>query len=345
VTRLPPLWIQAGDYAASVDRRLMGALWPRGAVEGMNVGSDGAGLYVLVTEGSAAVPVARYGSDDVQVALCALTGAWEQVALQPAPPPGTDRIDAINIWVRSDDATGGAENDWTCEAWPGAPAPSPVPPDIAGIRGLGRLPIALVYVAGGAAVITNAAISRISNPPLAPLTSHMVPRGVLFNGSGPPGQVQVTNGLVWQTGNFGAGPNLPRHPRKFVRVTVAAHFTTPANSRTVNNRLTVTVLDGAGGGIIARDFWHLLPTLESQASEFPMVGHGSYTFATSAEVLQVRVDQAGGQTNPALGFIYPALSVDVAVDDVGSPDWLDPTFAQLPAPPDAELEPNEEREP
>jgi hypothetical protein len=342
VTRLPPLWIQAGDYAASVDRRLMGALWPRGAVEGMNVGPDGGGLYVLVTEGSAAVPVVRYGSDDVQVALCALTGAWERVDLQPAPPPGTDRIDAINIWVRTDDGTGQAENDWIAEDWPGAPAPAPVPPDIAGIRALGRLPIALVRVAGGAAVIAPSDVSRIDNPPLRPLTSHQVPRGVLFNGSGPPAQVEVANGLVWQTGVFAAPGNLFGHPRKFVRVSVSAYFTTTTNSRAVNNWLTVTVLDGAGSGIIAREFWRLLPTQESIGIEASLVGHGSYTFATSAETLQVRVDQGSGG---ALPFRYAPLSVDIAVDDVGSPDWLDPTFAQLPAPPDAEPEPNGEREP
>jgi hypothetical protein len=154
VTRYWPQWLQARDYAASVDRRLLGALWPAPATAGVEVGISGSGaMDVAVQPGQVAVPTANSTgstlctSDDVEI-----------VTLTAAEPAGTDRVDLIVCRARGTDLGDAGFEDFIFEAVRGDPAlpPAPVPPTPAGTVALAR-----VLVPGGSAMVDAANITDV----------------------------------------------------------------------------------------------------------------------------------------------------------------------------------------
>lgn len=157
MTRYTPLWLQQGNYPASVDRALIGALWPNGGVSGMAV-TAGTGMTVNVASGRAAVPTVN-GTGTV---LCS-SDAVEVATLTAAPPGGQNRYDLVTVQPRGNDLDGGANNDWILNVVTGTAAASPTVPTVPA----GQLALAQVYVPGGSASVTPANIvdlRKILNP-------------------------------------------------------------------------------------------------------------------------------------------------------------------------------------
>ena len=121
MTRYAPQWLQAGSYPASLDRRLVGALWPVAASTGCAV-TPGAAMSANVASGQVAVPTQNNSGST----LCS-SDATENVVLAAAP--GTNsRIDLIVCQPRGNDLDGGANNDFIFTAVTGTVAASPVAP-------------------------------------------------------------------------------------------------------------------------------------------------------------------------------------------------------------------------
>lgn len=182
MTRFTPLWQQAGTYAAAVDRRLLGALWPTPSGTGGAVtpGASG-GMAVDAAPGMVAIPT----SNNTGSQLCAWD-APETVTLDPSPPSGTDRVDLVIVQARAADVDGGANNDFVLAFVKGADgggAPA-VPPN--------AVALAQVTVPGGAAAIVagNIADARPGST-LAAGIPLWVPRGLIAHIWGPP--TQLTN--------------------------------------------------------------------------------------------------------------------------------------------------------
>ena len=57
MTKYQPLWQQAGSYAASVDRGLLGSLWPAGGTTGAAVAAVANTMQVQAQPGTVAVPM------------------------------------------------------------------------------------------------------------------------------------------------------------------------------------------------------------------------------------------------------------------------------------------------
>jgi hypothetical protein len=151
MTRFTPLWEQAGDYAASVDRRLLGALWPRPASSGGAV-TPGSGMTVSIAPGSVAVPTLNSTGS----VLC-VSDAVETVTLDPAPPTGNSRYDLIICQPRAADIDGGSNNDFIFDNVSGVAATSPAIP----ATPAGTVALARILVAGGSASIPSANITDI----------------------------------------------------------------------------------------------------------------------------------------------------------------------------------------
>jgi len=165
VTRFAPLWLQAQSYAAGVDRRLIGALWPAARSTGGAVTAS-TGMSVQAAAGSVAVPAAN-GTGS---ALC-VWDAPETVNLTPSPPSGSNRIDTIICQSRGQDLDGGANDDFLITAVAGTAATTPVAPTVPA----GAVALADVYVGGGVASIVagnitdrrpgNLAVPIVAVPP------------------------------------------------------------------------------------------------------------------------------------------------------------------------------------
>ncbi len=144
MTRFAPLWIQASNYPAGVDRRLLGALWPQPAVSGMAV-TPASAMTVNIAPGQAAIPAAN-GTGAV---LCT-SDAIEQVTLATAPASGQNRYDLVVAQARGNDLDGGANNDWLFAAVTGSAAASPAVPAVPA----GAVAVARVYVPGASVTVT-----------------------------------------------------------------------------------------------------------------------------------------------------------------------------------------------
>ena len=118
MTRYTPLWLQAGSYAAGVDRRLIAAVWPAPVVNGCAVTAATA-MNVNVAAGSVVVPTAN----NTGSVLC-VSDAVEVVTLATAPASGTNRIDYICCQVASTDIGTAAGDAFNFIAVAGVP-PSP----------------------------------------------------------------------------------------------------------------------------------------------------------------------------------------------------------------------------
>jgi hypothetical protein len=180
VTRYVPQWLQSGTYAASLDRRLIGALWPAPACSGCAVTAAGVGMDLHVDAGQVAVPSPN-GTGSV---LCT-SDAIETVTPAPAPPAGTDRVDLIVCQPRSMDLDGVSnQEDFIFAVVAGAEgAPPGAPPAVPA----GTVALAQVHVAGGSASLTAANItdrrpSGLAVPAPLPDTA---PRGLVASKTNP----------------------------------------------------------------------------------------------------------------------------------------------------------------
>ena len=144
MTRYAPQWLQSGSYAASLDRRLIGALWPAPASSGCLVSAVGTGMDVHVDPGQVAVP----SPNNTGTVLCT-SDAVETLTLAPAPPAGTDRVDLIVCQPRSVDLDGtSSQEDFIFAIVAGAEG---APPGAAPAVPAGTVALAQVHVAGGSA--------------------------------------------------------------------------------------------------------------------------------------------------------------------------------------------------
>jgi hypothetical protein len=185
MTRYTPQWLQAGSYPASLDRRLLGALWPAAAVSGMTVSPAG-GMLLNVAAGQAAVPTAN----NTGSVLCS-SDAVEQVVLGAAPGAGTNRIDVVTVMPRGNDLDGGANTDFIFNVIAGAAVASPVAPAVPA----GQVAIANVFVGGGVAAIVAANITDVRPLGLAVGGSAALPPPL---GAGAPTQGYTDpSGEVW----------------------------------------------------------------------------------------------------------------------------------------------------
>ena len=151
MTRYTPLWLQAGNYAAAVDRRLVGALWPGPASAGCAV-TPGTAMQVQVAAGQVAVP-SQNGTGST---LCA-SDAVELVNLTAAPGAGTNRIDVVICQPRGNDLDGGANNDFIFTVVTGTAAATPAVP----ATPAGAVALADIYVGGGVASIVAGNITDV----------------------------------------------------------------------------------------------------------------------------------------------------------------------------------------
>ena len=147
MARLTPLWMQNGSYPSTYDRRLLGALWPLGGVDGMACTVIPGTMNISVYQGTAVVPDSRVPGASY---LCT-ADASEIVGLPAAPPSGLDRIDLIVVRPR-DAAYGGADTDWILDPVIGVPAASPLVPGVPA----GTLALVQQRVIGGQASLSQA---------------------------------------------------------------------------------------------------------------------------------------------------------------------------------------------
>lgn len=152
MTRYTPQWLQSGSYAASQDRRLLGALWPGPASAGCAVSTPVGTMNVNVAPGSVAVP----SQNNTGSSLCT-SDAIETVTLPAAPPSGTNRIDLIICRPRGTDLDGGGNNDFIFDSVQGSAVASPSVP----ATPAGTVALATVYLTGGSASIAAANINDV----------------------------------------------------------------------------------------------------------------------------------------------------------------------------------------
>lgn len=151
MTRYTPQWIQAGTYAGSQDRRLIGALWPLPASNGCQV-TTASGMSVNISPGQVAVPT----SNNTGSTLCS-SDAVETVTLTAAPPSGQSRYDLIICRPRANDIDGGVNNDFIFDFVTGTAATTGsqvVPATPAGTACLAQ-----ILIPGASASITQANIT------------------------------------------------------------------------------------------------------------------------------------------------------------------------------------------
>ena len=181
MTRYAPQWLQSGSYAASQDRRLIGALWPAPASSGCAVSASSA-MTVSITPGQVAVPT----QNNTGATLCSSDGP-ENVTLTAAPSSGSNRYDLIICRPRGNDLDGGANNDFIFDFVTGTPAASPTVP----AAPAGTVALAQIYVPGGSASVTAGNITDVRPGGLA--------TGGTGPGSGPRGYIASAVGPAVQT--------------------------------------------------------------------------------------------------------------------------------------------------
>jgi hypothetical protein len=158
MTKYQPLWQQAGSYAASVDRGLLGSLWPAGGVSGAAVAAVANTMQVQAQPGTVAV-VMQAGQG---VELCRWDAVGDStVTLSAAPPSGQSRIDVYCVQVRDNAVDAGGNNDFIFSAVAGTPAASnPTTP----ATPANALALANITVPGAAANLNAATITTVAVP-------------------------------------------------------------------------------------------------------------------------------------------------------------------------------------
>ena len=151
MTRQTPNWLQQGSYAASVDRRLPGMIWPTAACYG-GVVTVSSGMTVNIAVGSIAVPTAN----NTGTAVCCWD-AVEQCTLAAAPASGSNRYDLVVCQLRGNDIDGGANNDFLFVNVTGTAAATPTVPAVPN----NAVAVAQIYVPGGSASIAGGNITDV----------------------------------------------------------------------------------------------------------------------------------------------------------------------------------------
>lgn len=177
MARYPPQWLQNGSYAASQDRRIIGALWPAPASVGCIV-SPGTGMQVALTAGQVAVP----SSNNTGSVLCT-SDAGETVTL-PAAAPSLNRWDLIICRPRSTDLSTGSGDDFIFDSVQGTPASVPAPP----AAPAGTVVLAQIYIPAGSASVSAGNINNMQPGGLSVASSvapATAPRGYVASAFGP----------------------------------------------------------------------------------------------------------------------------------------------------------------
>lgn len=178
MTRYAPQWVQAQSYPASVDRRLIGAVWPQATASGCAVSVQTGTTVMNVAPGWVVVPSAN----NTGSVLCS-SDAVEVVTLDPCPASGTNRIDLVVCQVSSVDIGTAAGDAFIFTFIKGTPAASPAVPALPA----GSVALAQVLLIGGGVSVLSANITdlRPAGPNNAqPSTSALVSR-------------TDANGVVW----------------------------------------------------------------------------------------------------------------------------------------------------
>ena len=142
-------WLQNGVYPASVDRLLIGALWPRAASVGLAASPQPGTMNVTLTAGQVAVPTG------VNAAVLCSSDQTEIVTHQAAPPSGQSRIDLIIARPRSGDLGPAGPDDFIFDVVTGVAAASPSVPALPATTAL----LHVVTIPGGSVAITAGMIA------------------------------------------------------------------------------------------------------------------------------------------------------------------------------------------
>ena len=200
MTRFAPLWDQDAEYSASVDRRLLAALWPEVGVSGGVVSAQGGGMIINVAPVAAAIP-APNGTGTV---LC-VSDAVEQLLLDNAGGGGQHRYDTLVVEPHGADIGGSGEAEWIIRVLSSASGASPTPPAVpAGCAGLAQ-----VYIAGGSVTINPTNITDLRPPRQLAVGDPRIPHtSGLFNAGATLSWIQ--NGWAnWPPGNPPAAMQIP----------------------------------------------------------------------------------------------------------------------------------------
>jgi hypothetical protein len=296
MTRYAPQWLQAGSYAASVDRRLIGALWPAAASSGCAV-SASAGMVVNVAAGQVAVPT----QNNTGSTLCS-SDAVEQVTLTAAPGSGVNRIDLVTCHPRGNDLDGGANTDFIFDHVDGVAAASPAVP----ATPAGQVALARILVPGGSASVVAGNITdvRPGGLSVASLVPASTPRGTLAQAVATTNSASTTTSLTW----FSA-PAITVDGTRRIKISFNAYLNAGTANDVVNVRLVegattlqstqarLTVVGGTGQQSVA-SFWEGIPAA------------GSHTYS-------LQVVLAGG-TGPAIGAASTVNPAFLLVEDIGT---------------------------
>jgi hypothetical protein len=194
MTRFTPQWLQAGSYAASQDRRLIGALWPAAASSGCAVTAS-SGMVVNVAAGQVAVP----SQNNTGSTLCS-SDAIEAVTVAAAPGSGTNRIDLIICQPRGNDLDGGTFTDFIFSSVTGTASATPSPP----ATPPGAVALAQILVIGASAAVVQGNITDVRPGNLAIFGSAPpvgYGRGVLAQATATANSAtqSTPGGTVWMT--------------------------------------------------------------------------------------------------------------------------------------------------
>lgn len=123
MARMTPLWQQGSNYPATIDRLLLGALWPNGGASGPVPAAVANTMNVNIPAGVVAVPL-QAGQG---VALCRWDAA--EVVTHDAAT-AQPRIDVVIAQVRDTALDAGPNNDFVFTIVKGTPAANPAVPPI-----------------------------------------------------------------------------------------------------------------------------------------------------------------------------------------------------------------------
>jgi hypothetical protein len=154
MTRYGPLWQQAGTYTATLDRSLIGTVWPTGGTTGGAVTAVNNTMTVSVAPGTVIVPLATGQG----AALCRWDAA-EVVGPLAAAPASNSRIDLIVCQVRDNQLDAGSNNDFVFTFVTGTAAASPTPP----ATPANAYSMAQITVASGMTNLNTATINTVAS--------------------------------------------------------------------------------------------------------------------------------------------------------------------------------------
>ena len=151
MTRYAPQWLQAGSYAGSQDRRLIGALWPGPASAGALATAIGSGsMTVSVAAGQVAVPPRT-----TRAPPCVRGTPPSKSPTPPKrPTTGSTSSPATPEAPTSTAAPTTTSSSTSCV---GTAAAAPVPPAVPA----GQVALCQVFITGGAAALTNANLTDV----------------------------------------------------------------------------------------------------------------------------------------------------------------------------------------